>query len=391
MAQLQMIINSKKLLFFLPFVATTLFGDISYKVENTNITLSQGKSIAEDKRYVYNYNRARAYVNYTNEGYFASVIGDVVNYLGDSYTSSSGFEYLKNSHANTPFRAQTNFKDYGDGSIYAKLYRAYVGYEDSKNRVVAGLQNISMGVGRIWTPTNIFNPKNSYAIEPDEIYGVSAASYVRHLSDTSRVIFVASQNAEKKFKYAGGYKGYLGFVDIGVNVVESKKTKMLAYEIEGNLADTGIELRSEAGYIKSTLFNDLKQEYETEFFQGILGAEYGFRNGVSVVFETLYSSKDFTNKERALNLNSDILSNLLSANFYSGVTLSYSFNLFLEASLLYIESFGDKNSRFVSPSLKYTLNDYNSFTIGAQILNGKEESEFGAYENSYFFKWCLSF
>ncbi len=386
-----MIINNKKLLFFLPFVAITLFGDMSYKVENTNITLSQGSSAVEYKRHIYNYNRVRVYANYTNEGYFASVIGDAVNYLGDSYTSSNGFEYLKNSRANTPFESQTNFKDYGDGSVYVKLYRAYVGYEDSKNRVVAGLQNISMGVGRIWTPTNIFNPKNSYAIEPDEIYGVSAASYVRHLSDTSHVTFVASQNAEKKFKYAGGYKGYLGFVDIGVNVVHSEKTKMLGYEIEGNLADTGIELRSEAGYIKSTLFDALNQEYEVEFFQGILGAEYGFRNGVSVVFETLYSSKEFTNEERLLNINSDILSNLLNANFYGGVTLSYSFNLFLDASLLYIESFGNKNSRFISPSLNYTLNDYNSFTIGAQILNGKEESEFGAYENSYFFKWRLSF
>jgi hypothetical protein len=61
----------------------------------------------------------------------------------------------------------------------------------------------------------------------------------------------------------------------------------------------------------------------------------------------------------------------------------------LDASLLYIESFGDKNSRFISPSLSYTLNDYNTLTLGAQIFDGKSESEFK--ENSYFFKWSLSF
>lgn len=382
--------RNKKLFFLLLFFAEFLFGDVDYRVTNTNITVAGDSSVqAEDKRYMYNYNRLRFYANYEQERYFGSVIGDVVNYYGESYTSSNTFEYLKNLRSDTPFETQTNFKDYSKGATYAKLYRAYVGYEDAKNRVVAGLQNISMGVGRIWTPTNIFNPKNSYAIEPDEIYGVSALSYLRHLNDTSHVTVVASQNREKKFKYAGQYKGYLGFADIGLNAVNSDKTKMIGYEIEGNLAETGVELRSEAGYIRSSLEDELNQEYDVEFFQGILGAEYGFKNGVTLVFETLYSSKDFTYDEVVLNLRSEILSNLLNSNFYSGVTLSYSLNLFLDASLLYIESFGDKNSRFISPSLSYTLNDYNTFTLGAQILGGKRESEFG--ENSYFFKWSLSF
>jgi hypothetical protein len=383
---------SKKALFLLLFFGGVLFGEVNYRVTNTNITVSQGSDIGlQDKRYEYNYNRLRLYLDYSREGYFGSVIGDGVNYFGDVYTDSESFEYLKNSRSDTPFDTQTNFKDYGDGAMYAKLYRAYVGYEDAKNRAVAGLQNISMGVGRIWTPTNIFNPKNSYAIEPDEIYGVSALSYVRHLSDTSHVALAASQNSQKKFKYRGGYKGYLGFADVGVNVVYSDKTKMLAYEIEGNLADTGVELRSEAGYIKSTLFDALGKEYDIEFFQGIVGAEYGFVNGVTLLFETLYGSKDFTYEERILNLNSDIFSNLLNSNFYSGVSISYGFNLFLDASLLYIESFADKNSRFISPSLSYTLNDYNTFTLGAQILDGKGNSEFRAYKSSYFFKWSLSF
>jgi len=387
-----MIMKCKKSLFLLLFFGGVLFGDVNYRVTNTNITVSQGSNIhLQEKRQEYNYNRFRLYLDYLHEGYFESVIGDVVNYFGDAYTDSNSFTYLKNSRSDTFFSTQTNFKDYGNGAMYAKFYRAYVGYEDAKNRAVAGLQNISMGVGRIWTPTNIFNPKNSYAIEPDEIYGVSALSYVRHLSDTSHVTLVASQNSEKKFKYRGGYKGYLGFADVGVNIVYSDKTKMFAYEIEGNLADTGVELRSEAGYIKSTLFNVLNQEYELEFFQGIVGAEYGFVNGITLVFETIYSSKDFTYEETLLNLNSDILSNLLNSNFYGGVSIAYTFNLFLDASLLYIESFADKNSRFISPSLNYTLNDYNSFTLGAQIYNGKSESEFGAYKNSYFFKWSLSF
>ncbi|MCK4737198.1 MAG: hypothetical protein KAT10_01455, partial [Sulfurimonas sp.] len=83
--------------------------------------------------------------------------------------------------------------------------------------------------------------------------------------------------------------------------------------------------------------------------------------------------------------------NLTSSHFYTGLTLSYSFNIFLDASLLYIESYNDSNSRFISPSLTYTLNDNNSFMLGSMIQNGASSSEFGSSDNTYYFKWALSF
>ena len=288
---------------------------------------------------------------------------------------------MKLSHSDTPFKTQTNFNDYGDGAIYAKLYRLYGGYEDSDNRVVVGLQNISMGVGRIWTPTNLFNHKNVYALEPDEVFGVYAVSYTRYLDDTSHVRVVASQKRDHSFKYAARYKAVLDFAEIGINAISSNETKMLGYEIEGDLADTGIELRSEGAFIKNN----------EDFFQGIIGADYGFENGVSIVAEALYSSEKFSYQEILQNLDSEILSNLTSSHFYTGLTLSYSFNIFLDASLLYIESYNNNNSRFISPSLTYTLNDNNSFILGAMIQNGASSSEFGSSDNTYYFKWALSF
>ncbi|MCK4874338.1 MAG: hypothetical protein KAS26_00690, partial [Sulfurimonas sp.] len=142
-----MIINIKIAIVGILLVSS-LFADFDYKVDNTNITISQGSSsLNEDKTYMYNYNRLRFRGDYTDENYFATIIADGVNHLGHSYIKSNTFEYVKLSHSDTPFTTQTNFKDYGDGAIYAKLYRLYGGYEDSDNRVVVGLQNISMGVG----------------------------------------------------------------------------------------------------------------------------------------------------------------------------------------------------------------------------------------------------
>jgi len=311
--------------------------------------------------------------------------------LGHDYVTSPSFEYVKLFEADTPFKTQTTFYDYYEGNIYAKLYRLYGGYENEANRVVIGLQNITMGVGRIWTPTNLFNPRNAYALEPDEVFGVAAISYTRHINAMSHLTLVVSQKADNSFKYAARYKAFLDVADMALNLVSSDETKMAGYEIEGNLAETGIEVRSEGAYIKNTLRSTLDTTTDTEFFQGILGADYGFENGLTLVTEVLYSSETFSYEEILLNFDSEILSNLVYSHVYFATTLTYSFNLFLDGSLLYIESFNEQNSRYVSPTLTYTLNDYNSFVLGAMIQGGPSDSEFGMFSNTYYFNYRLSF
>lgn len=359
------------LLILFPYL---LMAELDYRVDNTNFTISENSM-------VYNYDRLRFYADFVDANFFGTLIADGVNYYGNEYVDSNNFAILKTIESDTPFSTQTGFHDYSQGSSYAKLYRLYGGYEDEKNRVVAGLINITMGVGRVWNPTNLFNPKNSYALEPDEVFGVAGVSYTRYINDTSNVTGVVSQRADHSFQYAGMYKTFIDTLEIGLNVVKSNDTQMIGYEIESNLYDSGVEVRSEGTYI----------ENDTDFFQGILGADYGFLNGITLVAEALYSSKKFSYQERILNIDSEIASNLVGSNLYTALSLSYGFNIFLDGSLLYIESFNDKNSRFISPSLTYTLNDYNILSLGAMVQDGSAGSEFGSLENSYYFKWALSF
>ena len=381
-----------KRLLLLSLLSLSLFADFDYRVENTNFTISQGSvNPQNDTTYLYNYDRLRFRGDYTNENYFATIIADGVNYLGEEYTASNDFQFLKLIKSDTPFKTQTAFHDYNIGSAYAKIYRLYGGYEDSQNRVVVGLQNISMGVGRIWTPTNLFNPKNIYAIEPDETFGVAAISYTRYLSETSHLMVIASQKEDDSFKYAARYNTFLDFTDLAIDVVSSDETTMIGVELEANLADTGVEVRSEIAYIKNSMNTTLNSIENIEFIQAIVGADYGFENGITVIAEALYSSENFTYQEILLNYDSEILPNLVYSKFYTALSLSYSFNIFLDGSIIYIESFNDKNSRFVSPTLTYTLNDYNSFMLGAMIQDGSKESEFGEFKNTYYFKWLLSF
>jgi hypothetical protein len=146
--------------------------------------------------------------DYKGKDFFATVIAEGVNFTGHDYVNSSTFSYFKQMKSDTSFETQSTFYNYYEGSSYAKLYRLYGGYEDEKNRVIVGVQNIQMGVGRIWTPVNLFNPKNIYALEPDEVFGVVAVSYTRHLDETSDVMVVSSQKRDKSLKYGAQYKAF---------------------------------------------------------------------------------------------------------------------------------------------------------------------------------------
>jgi len=354
-----------------------------YKLENTNFSISQISLLPDStERYLYNYDRLRFRGDYTHDDFFLTLIGDGVNYYGKNYRDSPNFAFIKLQKSDTPLQMQSGFHNYESGSIYAKLNRLYGGYEDDKNRVVIGQQNIAMGVGRIWNPTNLFNPRNVYALEPDETFGVLGVSYTRHLSDSSSLTGVISQKADKSLKYAGQYKAFLDFLDFGVDAVSSNETKMLGYEVEGNLGESGIEVRSEGAYIKNRLKKSVNTTEEVEFFQGIVGADYGFVNGITLMVESLYTSKSFSYEKILLNYDSEIAPNLVNSNLYGAVSLAYSFNIYLDGSFLYLDGFDSQKSRLLAPSLTYTLNDYNSFMAGAMLQE---------YGDTYYIKWVLAF
>ena len=140
----------KKFVLLITICIHTLYADFDYTVENTNFTISQDTGIFNaDKRHLYNYDRLRFRGDYTQDKFFATIIADGVNYIGHDYINSLEFEYIKLIKSDTPFKTQSGFHNYDNGSAYAKLYRLYGGYEDDKNRVTIGLQNIPIGVGRI--------------------------------------------------------------------------------------------------------------------------------------------------------------------------------------------------------------------------------------------------
>ncbi len=351
-------------------------------IENTNYTISK-IPYTQQERTLYNYNRLRLTDNITERNWFAHIIADIDNYYGETYIDSFEYGFFRSIQADTPFDIETNTKNYGNGEVFGRLHRFSIGYTDEKHNILFGLQKITMGVGRIWTPTDLFNPRNPLALEPDQIYGNFSLSYTYALGTLSQMMGVVAKRHDGSYKYAGRIKGNTKIGDVALDLFSSNDAQMIAYEIEGNLFDTGIEWRSEGGYYKDKLL-------DRSFYQTILGVDYGFVNGLTVIAEWLHSTKTYTADEILNFQKSSLGYNRHLSSDYIGASAYYDFNLLYSGTLSMIHSPEDQSS-FISPLLTYSLSDDASVSIGAMLYRGTEESEFGSVENSYYLRFRVTY
>jgi hypothetical protein len=349
--------------------------------ENSNFTLSTPID-GNGERTLVNYNRFRVIESVNEENWFITAIGDIENYLGEKYIDSASFQAFSSVRSDTPFSTQTSAYDYGNGEVYAQIHRLYGGYVDEKHRISLGLQKISMGVGRIWNPTDLFNPRNPLALEPDEVYGVFSLLYTYSPSDLSQISAVGAQRSDDSFKYAGRIKGYLDVADVALDMIVADDVAMLGYELEGELFDTGVELRSEGGWFEDKLLDE-------KFFQALLGADYSFENSLMLAGEWLHSSKTFE-EELVLGLPSGAQNNLVGSKDYLGSTLGYEFDALLYGAMAGIIS-ADDGSFYLSPTLRYSLDDDMTLALGAMLNAGESGSEFGDLGQTYYLNFKVTF
>ncbi len=371
----------KRLIRFILFCTSSLFAlEPELTFENSNFILSAPLNSTKEST-VYDYNRFRTTVSLHVDNWFFTSIGDIDNYLGKEKIESTSYRASRSLQADTPFSTQTGITNYEEGEYSAKLYRFYGGYVDAKHRVSFGLQKISMGVGRIWNPTDLFNAKNPLSLEPDEVYGVYSLAYTYALSDLSHVTAVVAQEKNDTFKYAGRIKGYVDVADVALNVITSSDATMLGYEIEGEFLDTGVTLRSEGGFFE-------EKRVEKKFFQGLVGVDYTFENSLSLAAEWLYSTKNF--EDETVRARSKIPNNLMRSKGYAGLSVGYEFDALLYGSLVGIVN-ADDSSFYFSPAMSYSLKDDMTLKFGVILYDGKKGSEFSGIAPTYYVNLKVTF
>ena len=250
------------------------------------------------------------------------------------------------------------------------LYRAYGQYQGERHFWSIGKQRIPLGVGRIWNPIDIFNPVDAQAIETGERTGTDAIRYEYALNELSNLDLTVADG-----KTAIRLKGYLEYADIGLialrdnsnerNLLWGEDTSLdiIGWELEGRLPGTVVELRSEGGRVHN-------RETGAVFTEYILGAEYGFANGLTLLGEYRFSDQDMTNQLA------------IQSGFQPGMLWT--------CQLLLLTDFDD-SSVLIAPSVTYSLSDEMTLSAGGFISTGDETEAFPEDGNRCFLRWFVHF
>ncbi|PCI45274.1 MAG: hypothetical protein COB41_01975 [Proteobacteria bacterium] len=249
------------------------------------------------------------------------------------------------------------------------LYRGWIQYKAEAWDVVLGRQRIAWGSGRIWNPTDRFNPVQPTALEPDQKLGVDAAYMTHSYSDFGSIQLVAAppqSNRALNRKWALRWQDTIEQTDMALWLGEVGEERVLAVDVTGNVADAAARLEWQQSW-------GGKQGGFGQLVVGIDGTLTGqlFTEGLYVAVEYFY------NGLAGLHAKQLIQSDILQSNSRQllGMLMAYDLTPLWRTELVWLLDL-EKPSMFIAPSLRWSVSDNMDATIFSQLPTGSAGSEF---------------
>jgi len=147
-------------------------------------------------------------------------------------------------------RLQATLWDRSPWYVRHQLYRGWLQYQHQDWQITAGRQRIAWGSGRVWNPTDRFNPVLPTALEPTEKIGVDALSMRWNYSGFGSVQGVAAPGrlaygVPRKFAIRWQDTWAVGDLSLLWSRVGLEDYAGLNYA--GNLGDAGVRLEAMRG------------------------------------------------------------------------------------------------------------------------------------------------
>ena len=250
-----------------------------------------------------------------------------------------------------------------------------------------GKQQIALGTGYAWNPSDIYNAKN--ILDPTyEKKGVNAIKLEIPFSSEGMIssIVAIGENWEKTTKSAH-LKQFLFGYDFELSYAREQHSWVDYISMNKNAEDRDLIAFSfsgalfEIGTWSETAFNKLSDS--DNYFQGIIGADFTFENGLYLMSEYYYNGlgeQDESDYQFAdwMNLFADG-TNLGRDYLYLGE--SYPIAELIEWSNYLIVNLNDKSFTY-TPWLSFSINDNVDFDLTANISYGNDHSEFSQFEEN---------
>ena len=268
------------------------------------------------------------------------------------------------------------FVNSGNYKITHYFDRLYFRQDFGWGNISIGRQRISWGSGRIWNPTDLFNPVNPANFAKIEKDGADAAALTYFFGNFTDLEMV--YNPQKKIENSNAgfrFRTNINKYDLAVIGGYFDKRIVTGWDFAGSIFNAGI--RGEG--IVSMNKDDITDNY-TKF---ILGTDYQITPKLYALIEYQYNGEGKTNKlyyELLRLVNGEILN--LSKN-YLAVSANYMFSLITSASLTINQNLND-GSGFVTVNGQYSVTSDFNITLGAQLTYGNDFSEYWYFPHSVY-------
>ncbi len=282
----------------------------------------------------------------------------------------------------TPLRQVVSLRwqpiDRKHATISDYIDRLYLDQEFSFGTLVIGRQRISWGTGRVWNPTDIFNPINPADFGKVEKDGADAASMKFYLGQLTDLQFV--YNAEYHFKssnYAARFRTNILGYDLAVLAGSLDRRLITGGDFAGNVWTAGI--RGEA------LVSQDPSKSGGYYIRWILGMDYQFTDKLYALFEYYHNGQGTLNRldydltglyeGRILNLAKD----------YLALGATYQMTPLVTVTLSSVSNFSD-GSGYLAGTVSYSASDNTSLALGSLYAYGKTFTEYWYYPQAYYLK-----
>ncbi len=256
--------------------------------------------------------------------------------------------------------------------------RLYLRRDFSFGNLTIGRQRVAWGTGRIWNPTDLFNPINPASfdkIEKDGADLVSAKIYLGNFTDLTLVF-----NPQDSWRQSNaGYRFRTNYREYDLSLVGGYFDKRLTLggDFAGNLYDAGV--RGE--WLLSADKNNLRRNY----IKWVAGIDYQFTSKLYALFEYHFNGQG-ARRRQDYDLLSLLNSSILNLNRrYLFTQVNLQLHPLVNTSLGYNANLVD-GSGFVFAALTYSVKENTELGVGGQLFYGSDFSEYWFYPNSFFLR-----
>jgi len=258
------------------------------------------------------------------------------------------------------------------------LYRGWVEYEAGQVRLKLGRQRIAWGSGRIWNPTDRFNPVQPTALEPEEKLGVDAGRIEWNYAGNGSLIAVAAParpSSRTSRKLAFRWQDTFGEFDLALMAGRINNENMFGVDITGNMGDAGVRLE----------WMQARNPLEGGYGQLSAGIDYTwhqawFPNGLYMALEYFYNGAAGSPRLKQGRFKQDRLNS--RSKHLLGSMLGYDLTALWRIDLLLIADL-QQSGWFIAPSITWSADENVDVSFFAQLPQGGGSSEFAVFEPLY--------